>query len=114
MYISRSYVPPGHHRQHDELGAPGQIKQAPRGGSDLVHDIMRSSSPSGNHASEDNSIPLLPLFSYRLSQAISHARVTAVNHFRADNSTYHLVAYSQITGGVLFQGTFQVGSLDVR
>ena len=53
------------------------------------------------------SLQFKPLPSLRSSQAISHARQTAINHFRPDNSTYHLVAYSSVNGAVLKKGTVQ-------
>lgn len=39
--------------------------------------------------------------------AVSHADVTMKNHFREDNSSYHLVDYSLITGDVLKKVTAQ-------
>ena len=39
--------------------------------------------------------------------AVSHANTTLVNHFRPDNSSYHVVAYDLKTGAVRFQGTDQ-------
>eukprot|EP00798_Chlamydomonas_sp_ICE-L_P022731 gene22731-29895_t len=40
-------------------------------------------------------------------EAVSHAKVTAKNHFREDGSTYHRVIYSDTTGDVLSAGTVQ-------
>lgn len=42
-----------------------------------------------------------------LDIAQSHARTTAKNHFREDNSSYHVVNYDPETGAILFQGTHQ-------
>ena len=42
-----------------------------------------------------------------LDVAQSHARTTAKNHFREDNSSYHVVNYDPETGAILFQGTHQ-------
>ena len=42
-----------------------------------------------------------------LDVARSHADTTMKNHFRDDNSSYHVVNYDPQTGNVLFQGTFQ-------
>ncbi len=39
--------------------------------------------------------------------AVSHARVTARNHFRPDYSSYHVVDYDTITGQVLKRNTHQ-------
>jgi hypothetical protein len=39
--------------------------------------------------------------------AVSHAEKTMKNHFRLDNSTYHVVGYDTATGGVLTRGTHQ-------
>ncbi len=39
--------------------------------------------------------------------ATTHAKTTMKNHFRSDYSTYHVVDYDTITGGVKFQGTHQ-------
>ncbi len=39
--------------------------------------------------------------------AISHANVTLKNHFRDDNSTFHLVNYDTITGAVINKQTVQ-------
>ncbi|MCU0403815.1 MAG: glycoside hydrolase family 88 protein [Chitinophagaceae bacterium] len=39
--------------------------------------------------------------------AVSHANTTMKNHFRADNSTYHVVDYDTLTGGVVKKQTHQ-------
>ncbi len=39
--------------------------------------------------------------------AISHANVTLANHFRGDNSSYHVLAYDSLTGEVLAKKTAQ-------
>ncbi len=39
--------------------------------------------------------------------AVSHANTTLKNHFRADNSTYHVVDYDPQTGAVIGRGTHQ-------
>ncbi|GAB1415729.1 DUF4995 domain-containing protein [Paludibacter sp.] len=39
--------------------------------------------------------------------ALKHADTSMKNHFRADNSSYHVVDYDTITGAVRSQGTFQ-------
>lgn len=39
--------------------------------------------------------------------ATIHAKTTAKNHFREDNSSYHVVNYDPQTGDILFQGTHQ-------
>jgi rhamnogalacturonyl hydrolase YesR len=39
--------------------------------------------------------------------AVSHARTTMKNHFRADNSSYHVVEYDTITGAVVKKNTHQ-------
>ncbi|MDD2798605.1 MAG: glycoside hydrolase family 88 protein [Bacteroidales bacterium] len=42
-----------------------------------------------------------------LQAAISHADKTIINHFRPDNSCYHVVDYDSITGNVKNRGTHQ-------
>lgn len=42
-----------------------------------------------------------------LDVATTHARTTAKNHFREDNSSYHVVNYDPQTGEILFKGTLQ-------
>ena len=42
-----------------------------------------------------------------LEVATTHAKTTAKNHFREDNSSYHIVNYDPQTGEILFQGTHQ-------
>ena len=42
---------------------------------------------------------------YRI--AVNHARTTLKNHFRPDNSSYHVVDYDTITGNVLHRHTHQ-------
>ena len=42
-----------------------------------------------------------------LNVAITHANTTAKNHFREDESSYHVVNYDPQTGDILFQGTHQ-------
>ena len=39
--------------------------------------------------------------------AVKHAETTLANHFRADNSSYHVVDYDTITGAVLHKNTHQ-------
>ena len=39
--------------------------------------------------------------------AVKHARKTLKNHFRADNSSYHVVDYDTITGAVIKKNTHQ-------
>lgn len=39
--------------------------------------------------------------------AVKHADVTMANHFRPDFSSYHVISYDTITGGVESKGTFQ-------
>ena len=39
--------------------------------------------------------------------AVDHANTTLKNHFRADNSSYHVVGYDTITGGVVAKSTHQ-------
>ena len=39
--------------------------------------------------------------------AVKHAQTTLVNHFRADNSSFHVVDYDTITGGVIKKTTHQ-------
>ncbi|MEI7831431.1 MAG: glycoside hydrolase family 88 protein [Prolixibacteraceae bacterium] len=39
--------------------------------------------------------------------AVKHAETTLVNHFRADNSSYHVLDYDTITGNVLKKTTHQ-------
>ena len=39
--------------------------------------------------------------------AVSHARTTMKNHFRADYSCYHVIDYDTITGQVLKKNTHQ-------
>lgn len=39
--------------------------------------------------------------------AVTHANTTLKNHFRADNSTYHVVDYDPQTGAVIGRGTHQ-------
>ena len=42
-----------------------------------------------------------------LDIATTHANTTAKNHFREDESSYHVVNYDPLTGEILFQGTHQ-------
>ncbi len=39
--------------------------------------------------------------------AVSHADITLKNHFREDNSSFHVVDYDSKTGGVIQKNTFQ-------
>jgi rhamnogalacturonyl hydrolase YesR len=39
--------------------------------------------------------------------AVAHANTTLTNHFRADNSSYHVVAYNPKTGGIMQKRTAQ-------
>jgi unsaturated chondroitin disaccharide hydrolase len=39
--------------------------------------------------------------------AVKHAQTTLANHFRADNSSYHVVDYDTLTGAVLQKNTHQ-------
>jgi len=39
--------------------------------------------------------------------AVKHANTTLANHFRADNSTYHVIGYDTLTGKVLQKNTHQ-------
>jgi uncharacterized protein YyaL (SSP411 family) len=39
--------------------------------------------------------------------AVSHARTTMKNHYRPDNSSYHVVDYDTITGAVIKKNTHQ-------
>ena len=39
--------------------------------------------------------------------AVKHAETTLANHFRADNSSYHVVDYDTITGAVIQKNTHQ-------
>jgi rhamnogalacturonyl hydrolase YesR len=41
------------------------------------------------------------------SIAVSHARTTMKNHYRTDNSSYHVVDYDTITGAVIKKNTHQ-------
>lgn len=43
--------------------------------------------------------------------AIHHANTTLINHFRADNSSYHVVAYNPVNGSVVKKRTAQ-GAFD--
>jgi hypothetical protein len=39
--------------------------------------------------------------------AVSHARTTMKNHYRSDNSSYHVIDYDTITGAVIKKNTHQ-------
>ena len=83
--------------------------------SPIVHCIRSHDTPTGYVVIIDNMMNLELLFEASnltnnatlFDIAWQHTNRTMYEHFRADNSTYHVIVYNETNGNVMFKGTGQ-------